>query len=72
MHICISLCIHRTRIAETKLMLQVTSAAAHREARTHGRFCGTSISSSSSSSSSSFVYFFLLSLSPPFVHGSFR
>lgn len=29
---------HRTRIAETTLMLQVTSAVAHREARTHGRF----------------------------------
>jgi len=29
---------HRTRIAGTTLMLQVTSAVAHREARTHGRF----------------------------------
>lgn len=32
---CISLCIRRTRIAKTTLMLQVTSAAAHRKARTH-------------------------------------
>ena len=51
MHICIylyiyiyvSLCFRRTRIAKTKLMLQVTSDAAHRKARTHGRFCGTSL-----------------------------
>lgn len=44
MHIYISLCIRRIRIARTKLMLQVTSAAAHRKARTHGRICGTSYS----------------------------
>lgn len=37
MHIYISLCIRRIRIARTKLMLQVTSAAAHGKARTHGR-----------------------------------
>ena len=64
MHICVSLC--RTRIAKTKLMLQVTSAAAHRKARTHGRFCGTSYFFFVVSSSL-VVFLFLFHFSSPFV-----